>query len=514
MSNLADLVRDSAATRPQHPALISESGSLTWRELDDRVDRAARHLLTAAPVRGSRIALMMANRPEFVIAYYAVLRAGHVAVPVNPNYTVPEITRLCADSGAVMLLHPGRVSAVAAGVKQALGDLHASNLHTINVDEPEGLPFVGSGREVHGLAVPGHTAAHSLALLMYTAGSEGQPKGAMLSHGALLANVEMLARLREPAAVEPNDRLLVVLPIFHIFGLNSGLALAAKKGATCVLLERFEPAAALRVISETGVTTVAGAPAMYRAWSGEEHVREALANVRILISGAAALPVELFAEFQTLTGQPIWEGYGLTECSPVVTSSLASGRPKAGSVGRPLAGVEVSLRDHDGLEVEPGDPGELWVRARSLFSGYWPDGHGGPDADGWFPTGDIAVVDEDGDFHLVDRSNDLIIVSGFNVYPREIEDVVAGHPAVAEVAVVGTPHPLTGESVTAFVVLKTGQDQPADLRQYCEARLARFKCPAIINFVDELPHAVTGKVSRSQLRKQGWRAAVPAAGQS
>ncbi len=498
MSNLADLVRDAAATRPQHPALISDAGTLTWRELEDRVERAARQFLTAAPARGARIALMMTNRPEFVVAYFAVLRSGNVVVPVNPGYTAPEITYVCADSGASMLLHPARSGAVVVAVKAQL-----PALTTVPIDESPGEPFVGAGRELHGLAVPSHTAAQSLAVLMYTSGSEGHPKGAMLSHGALLANVDALSRLREPAALEPADRMLLVLPIFHIFGLNAGLGLAVKKAATCVLLERFDPAATLRLIRDAGVTMVAGAPPMFRAWSGEEQVREALAGVRILISGASPLPVDLFAEFQTLTGKPIWEGYGLTECSPVVTTSLVSGTPKAGSVGRPLAGVEVSLRDHDGVEVEAGDPGELWVRSRSLFSGYWPDGRGGPDAQGWFSTGDIAVVDEEGDFHLVDRSNDLIIVSGFNVYPREVEDVISGHPAVAEVAVVGTPHPMTGESVTAIVVLKPGSEQPGDLRQYCETRLARFKCPAIIRYVPALPHAVTGKIARGQLRHEG-----------
>jgi long-chain acyl-CoA synthetase len=222
-------------------------------------------------------------------------------------------------------------------------------------------------------------------------------------------------------------------------------------------------------------------------------------GVRLLVSGASALPPAVFQQFQTITGLPIWEGYGLTECSPVVTSTLVSGQAQPGSVGRPIAGVEVSLRDTAGNEVDEGDPGELWVKGRSLLRGYWP-GSPAVDDEGWFHTGDVAILDEDGDYRLVDRRRDLIIVSGFNVYPREIEAVLATHPAVAEVAVVGVAHPLTGETVKAVVVLRKGVPQPDDLRAFCEARLARFKCPAIIEFVPKLPRAVTGKVTKGKLK--------------
>jgi long-chain acyl-CoA synthetase len=208
----------------------------------------------------------------------------------------------------------------------------------------------------------------------------------------------------------------------------------------------------------------------------------------------------VFQQFMSITGKPIWEGYGLTECSPVVTSALVSHAARPGSVGRPIPGVQVSLRDATGAEVYEGDPGEIWVKSRGLLSGYWPDGAPAVDADGWFHTGDIGIVDENGDHRLVDRSRDLIIVSGFNVYPREVEAVIAEHPAVAEVAVVGAPHPLTGESVKAVVVLKKGIPQPDDLRAFTEARLARFKCPSIIEFVPKLPRAATGKVTRGRLR--------------
>jgi long-chain acyl-CoA synthetase len=335
---------------------------------------------------------------------------------------------------------------------------------------------------------------------MYTSGSEGQPKGAMLSHGAMRANIDALAKIRRPAAMEADDRLLLVLPMFHIYGLNAGLGLVAKVGATCVLLDRFEARSSLAAVREFGVTNIAGAPPMYVSWSAEGSLRESMDGVRLLVSGASALPPDVFAQFRTITGKPIWEGYGLTECCPVVTSTLVSHRPRAGSVGRPVAGVQVSLRDTSGQEVDEGDPGEVWVKAKSVLSGYWPDGSGGVDSDGWFHTGDVAILDEDGDYRLVDRRRDLIIVSGFNVYPREVEAVLTMHPAVAEVAVIGVPHPLTGESVKAVVVLKKGVPEPDDLRAFCEARLARFKCPSLIEFAVRLPRAATGKITKGKLK--------------
>lgn len=495
MTNIADLVRDAARARPQHPALISSAGTLTWGELDERVDRAAAAVAAALPERGARVALMISNRPEFAIAYFGVLRAGRTAVPLNTGYTTHEVQRLCHDGGVSLLVHHGAAAKVAASVARKLPDLVVAD-----VDGPSGAPFIGMVAAPAGWTPP-RTMAKDIALLMFTSGSEGSPKGAMISHGALRANIDALARLRKPPALTPDDVMLLVLPMFHIFGLNAGLGLLAKKAATCVLVERFDARGTLATIRDRNVTCVAGAPPMYLAWSAEEHLRESMANVRLFVSGASALPVEVFHQFQTMVGKPIWEGYGLTECAPVVTSTLAAGRAKAGSVGQAVSGMEVSLRDESGVEVEADDPGEIWVRGKSLFSGYWPDGADGPDAEGWFPTGDVAICDDDGDYHLVDRRRDLIIVSGFNVYPREVEDVISAHPAVAEVAVIGTDHPMTGEAVRAVVVLKRGEPEPSDLREFCEARLARFKCPTIITFAPRLPRAATGKIAKSRIKR-------------
>jgi long-chain acyl-CoA synthetase len=498
VSNIADFVRDAAGKRPDHPALVTRTEQLSWAEVDRRVDRAARDLSSRGLERGARVALMIGNRPEFAIAYFGILRAGLVAVPLNTGYTAHEVARLCADSGASVLIHDTGAarSAEAAGRR-------VPTLEVVPIDSPEGEAIVGAATTGRGAFAAPRMRPRELAVLMYTSGSEGQPKGVMLSHGALAANVASLAKLRKPAALVPEDRLLIVLPLFHIYGLNAGLGLAAKVGATCVLLERFESRSSLAAIRDRGVTNIAGAPPMFVAWSAEGSLRESMDGVRMLISGASALPPAVFQQFKSITGKPIWEGYGLTECSPVVTSALASHVARPGSVGRPVSGVQVSLRDAAGNEVVEGDPGEVWVRSKSLLSGYWPDGAPAVDEDGWFHTGDVAILDETGDYRLVDRRRDLIIVSGFNVYPREVESVLAEHPAVAEVAVVGVPHPLTGESVKAVVVLNKGVPEPDDLRAFSEARLARFKCPSIIEFVPKLPRAVTGKITRGRLRDAG-----------
>ena len=495
MTNIADFVRASAAARPEHPALVTRTSELSWGQVDQRVDRVARALSERGLARGARVALMAGNRPEFALAYFGILRAGLVAVPLNTGYTSHEVLRLCADAGADLLIHDGSAGKVAASVSR-----RALNLDVVALDSEAGQAMVGVGGAGRGAFRAPRTTARDLAVLMYTSGSEGQPKGVMLSHGALKANIDALTRLSKPAAMTKDDRLLIVLPLFHIYGLNAGLGLAAKVGATSVLLERFDPRSSLTAIRELGVTNVAGAPPMYVSWSAEGSLRESMDGVRLLVSGASALPPAVFQQFRTITGKPIWEGYGLTECSPVVTSTLASRRPKPGSVGRPVVGVQVTLRDTTGQEVQEGDPGELWVKAKSLLSGYWPEGSAAVDADGWFHTGDVAILDEDGDYRLVDRRRDLVIVSGFNVYPREVEAVISTHPAVAEVAVIGVPHPLTGESVKAVIVLNKGVPEPDDLRAFCEARLARFKCPSIIEFVPKLPRAVTGKITKTKLK--------------
>jgi long-chain acyl-CoA synthetase len=493
-ANLASLVRGPAALTPDRTALIDGGRRLTWAELDGAIDHVAAGLREMGLHPGDRVALLLGNSIEFVVGYFAILRAGLVAVPMNPAYTVAEVAVLLTDSGARLLLVDPTTGAVGTEVVEAIA---SCDIVDVSSDAWRRLlaarPFA-PGDEV--------AAPNGLALLLFTAGTSGRPKGAMLSHAALLANIDMLRSVKEPAAVLESDTVLVVLPLFHVYGLNTALGLAVSAGATCVIIDRFDAVESLRLIVDEGVTTVAGAPAMYRAWCRVPSAREAFRDVRLLSCGGSPLPVSVFEEFGELTGTPVFEGYGMTETAPVVSTTLVSGVAKAGSVGRPLPGVEVRLVDDSGQDVDDGDAGEVWVRGASVFTGYWPAGLGGPDAEGWFRSGDVAFADAEGDLHLVDRRREVILVNGFNVYPREIELAIEGLAGIVEVAVVGVPDDATGEAVSAIVVTADGAGPTREeIAAHCATRLARFKCPSSIRIVDALPHSATGKIAKGRLRE-------------
>jgi len=483
MGNLADLVRQAAATDPAKSALVSGARTLTWAELDEAVDRLAGGLAANGLAAGDRVGLLLPNSIEFAVAYFAVLRAGMVAVPLNTSYTASEVEFQVDDSGA------GLVVTDAALAERA----PSGRLLVVGSDEWERL---AAGPAYDGAGAGGE----DLAVLLYTSGTTGRPKGAMLSHRALLANLDQLSGI-DPPVVATEDVVLLVLPLFHVYGLNSGLGMTAAAKATGVLVERFDPVETLTLVREQRVTNIIGAPPMFVAWSMLPELRDSLGAVRLAVSGAAPLPPDVLTRVVDSTGVQIYEGYGLTETAPVLTTTLCSESPKPGSIGRPIAGIELRLTDDTGDEVDEDDPGEIVVRGDNLFSGYWPDGSGGPDSNGWFHTGDVAYADADGDLFLVDRIRELILVSGFNVYPREVEDVIATHPDVAETAVIGVPHPYTGETVRALVVPNPGADlDPDSVIEYAAARLARFKCPTSVEIVTELPHSVTGKVAKGKLR--------------
>ncbi len=491
--NLSDLVRAAAERTPDKPAFLSEATSTTWAEVDRQVDAAAAGLRGLGLQPGDRVALSLANTLDFPIAYFGVLRAGLVAVPLNPGYTAQELRWTLSDSGA-------RAAVVSA---------HGSELLLSLGSELPGLEHVlvvgGSWHELlegaAGEPTTPPTAGEDLAVLLYTSGTSGRPKGAMLPHRALLANLEQTARI-EPPVMAADDVVLLVLPLFHVYGLNAALGAVARHGATGLLVERFDPVETLAEVRRAGVTNVVGAPPMYVAWSMLPDVEDAFSSVRLALSGAAPLPAQVLQRVLDATGHHVFEGYGLTETAPVLTTTLMSEVAKPGSIGRPVPGVELRLVDEGGAPVEEGDPGEVLVRGDNLFLGYWPDASGGPDEQGWFATGDVALLDADSDLHLVDRRQDLVLVSGFNVYPREVEDVLLGHPEVAEAAVLGIAHPYTGEAVKALVVRTPGSRLTAeDLIAHAAASLARFKCPTAVEFVPELPRGATGKVRKGRLRE-------------
>ena len=497
-----DPVRQAAERRPDRAALIADETTLSWADLDARVDAAARRLLELASAPGDRVALVMGNTIDAAIAYFGVLRAGLVAVPLNPGYTADELTYALTDSGA----------AVVVADEAVRGRLRLAQ----RVAVP---PDLGSGSSVVQLP---DVSAGQLAVLLYTSGTSGRPKGAMLTHRALSANHDQLDRI-EPPVVGPDDVVLLAVPFFHAYGLNTGLGTVAHHAAAGVLLDRFDAEASLALIARHGVTVTVGVPSMYSAWSRQASAAEVLGRLRTAVCGAAPLDPLDAARFTALSGKGILIGYGLTEAAPVLTTTAVSDRAKVNSIGRPLPGVSLLLRTADGvvlwrdgtaspaedlapldldLENSPGtDPGEIVVCGANLFSGYWPDGRDGPDADGWWGTGDIAHADADGDLVLVDRIGELILVNGFNVYPAEIERVLGQHPGVAEAAVVGVPDPESGQVPYAFVVPAVDPPPtPAELRVYCAGELARFKLPARFEIVSELPHSAIGKVRKGALR--------------
>jgi long-chain acyl-CoA synthetase len=443
---------------------------------------------------GDRVAIVGGNDRSFVVAYLAALGAGLITVPLNPLSPARELERELAAIGA-------RAVVVGASARGSFASLDRAAAPTVE-------HVIDAGDELDELiatdpAPPVDRDDDDLAVMMFTSGTAGSPKAAMLSHGNLRANLEQ-AQAHAGRAQNELDVSFGLLPLFHIFGLNVVLGLTLYTGARIVLVDRFDPAASLKLIRDHGVTIVSGAPTMWGAWAALPDIdARAFASVRIAASGAAKLPLEIAEAVERRFGLILSEGYGLTEASPIVTSSTGV-NTKYGSIGVPLPGVEVRLVDPDGDDVLVGDSGELWVRGPNVFKGYWND----PEAtraaltpDGWLRTGDIGVVDDDGFLYLVDRAKDLIIVSGFNVYPAEVEDVIAELPGVDAVAVVGVAHPQSGETVKAYVIAAEGETlTEAQVIDFCADNLARYKCPSSVEFVDELPLGLGGKLLRRALR--------------
>lgn len=487
------MLRSTATRVPDKVALVDAATDqkLTFGQLDSEVDRVARGLADAGVRTGDRVALGMHNVVQFPLAYFGILRAGAVVVPLNVMLTEPEVARVLTDSEAKAVI---AAPPFAETVTSAAKDLDARVFSTATWDELGPLGETAPDPDL---------SEDDLAVLAYTSGTTGEPKGAMLSHGNLLANLEQQMSIPE-AHVTEDDVLFLALPLFHIFGLNVTLGLLVMNGAKGVLVERFEPVPALNLIQQHRVSVIFGAPPMYTAWCATPGADQYdLSAVRLAISGAAPLPADVLREFRDIFNVEIYEGYGLTETAPTLTSNRMTEKPRPGSIGKPLPGIELRIVDESGVDVELGDPGEIVVRGPNVFKGYWNKAEATEQVfrDGWFRTGDIAVEDEDGYLYLVDRKRDLIIVSGFNVFPSEVEAALLRNSLIAEAAVVGQPHPYTGETVKAFVVLEPGEETTeeaviADVQRH----LARFKCPTSVEIVDSLPHLLTGKVLRRALR--------------
>jgi long-chain acyl-CoA synthetase len=496
MTNLSSLLEETTAGHPDHPAVRMDDLVLTYTQLRDAAGRMSALLASSGVEPGDRVGLMLPNVPAFPIAFYGALAAGAIVVPMNPLLKEREVSYYLGDSGAKALV---AWHAFAGEAAKGAADAGAQ---MITAETPDLGGLLEGFRSAHGTAPGAGRPGGDDAVILYTSGTTGRPKGAELTHAGLTANATLTARNLIKAG--PGDVIMGCLPLFHVFGLTCGLNATVATAATLTLLPRFDPAKALDIIQRDGVTIFEGVPTMYAAML---HLPDAdpakTATLRVCVSGGASLPVEILRGFEEKFGCVILEGYGLSETSPVASFNHPDQVRKPGSIGTPIEGVQMRLIDDNWQTVPEGEIGEIAIRGHNVMKGYW----GKPEAtseaihDGWFRTGDMARVDEDGYYYIVDRKKDLIIRGGYNVYPREIEEVMHEHPAVAEVAVIGMPHPELGEEVGAAVALKPGASAtPEELRAFARDRVAAYKYPRRVWLVDSLPKGPTGKILRREVQ--------------
>ena len=491
--NLAASLARNAADNPDRVAIHLGDQTTSYGELDDQSARVAGLLAARGIAPGTPIGIMLPNVPEFASVYYGILRTGAVVVPMNPLLKAREIAYYLGDSGAPVIF-AWHITApeVEIGAKEA-------GAEAILVD-PATFPDILATASPAPQVVD--RAAYDTAVVLYTSGTTGHPKGAELTHANLINNVEVSAA--DLFQLGPDDLIFGGLPLFHAFGQTCTLNAAIMTGASLTVLPRFDAAKALGILADQRVTIFAGVPTMFSALL---HVPDRsgydVSALRLCISGGAAMPVEVLRQFEDAFDCIVLEGYGLSETSPVASFNHPGRERKPGSIGTPIRGVEMRVVDASGAEVPQGEVGEIAIRGHNVMKGYLnrPEATAeAVSADGWFRTGDIGRVDEDGYYYSVDRKKDLIIRGGYNIYPREIEEVLYEHPEVAEAAVVGIPHPELGEEVGAAVALKPGATvTPDELRSYVKSQVAAYKYPRRVWIVDALPKGPTGKILKKEI---------------
>ena len=492
MTNLAKNLTDTTRAHAGRVAVRVDNAAMTYRALDEASARVAGLLHERGLKPGDRVGIMMPNVAEVPVVYYGVLRAGGVVVPMNPLLKAREVAYYLGDSGA------GLVFAWHAFADQARAGAEQAEAESIAVDGESFPDLLASAAADDQVADAGD---EDTAVILYTSGTTGQPKGAELTHGNLAQNTKVMTT--DLIQLTPDDVIFGGLPLFHAFGQTCTLNAAVAAGASLTLLPRFGAREALEILAGHHVTLFAGVPTMYVALLGyPDRAKYDLSALRVCVSGGAAIPVEVLRGFEDAFGCLVLEGYGLSETSPVASFNHPDRPRKPGSIGTPIRGVQMRVVDKDGHEVPQGEAGEIVIRGHNVMKGYWhrPEETAKAIPDGWFRTGDVGRVDEDGYFAIVDRKKDMIIRGGYNVYPREIEEVLYEHPAVAEAAVIGLPHKALGEEVGAAVRLNPGADVTArELRDYVKAQVAAYKYPRAVWFVDELPKGPTGKIVKREI---------------
>ncbi|TDQ62744.1 long-chain acyl-CoA synthetase [Actinomycetospora succinea] len=493
MTNLATALVETAEEHGDRPALRLDDTVLTYGEFLDAARGVAGLLRSRGLEPGARVGMVFPNVPAFPVVFYGALLAGCVVVPMNPLLKGREIEFYLDDAGiSVVFAWDG----AADGAREAARDRDLDVI-AVGAAGPEEAQLEGA----EPLTEPVDRADDETAVILYTSGTTGAPKGAELTHANLSSNAAVSARTL--TEITADDVVMGCLPLFHVFGLTCGLNSAVLTGACLTLLPRFDGTKALSMIGRDRVTVFEGVPTMY---SGLLHVggREQydVSSLRCCISGGSAMPVEVLREFEETFGCTVLEGYGLSETSPVASFNHPDAERKAGSVGTPVAGMELRLVDDDGNDVTGDDAGEIAIRGEGLMKGYWgrPDATAESIPDGWFRTGDVGRRDDDGYYFIVDRKKEMIIRGGYNVYPREIEEALYEHSAVAEVAVVGIAHRDLGEEVGAAVALRPGAEVGVDeLREFAKERVAAYKYPRHVWLLDELPKGPTGKILRREV---------------
>ncbi len=490
--NLAQNLVDSAQRDPDQVALRLDDVTVTYGQFDAAAARVAGLLREKGVQPGDRVGLMVPNVPYFPIIYYGVLRLGAVVVPMNVLLKGRETTFYLSDNGAkVLFAWHDFLESAETGARES-----GAELVPVKPGEFEGLLQAATpAPEVVA------TADTDTAVILYTSGTTGTPKGAELTHVGLHTNAEVTARTL--MYLTPQDVVLGALPLFHVFGQTCSMNTCVLMGATLTLLPRFDPTKALEIIQRDKVTVFQGVPTMYVALLNHpERKAYDTSSLRLCNSGGAALPVEVLRGFDQAFDCKVLEGYGLSETSPVASFNHPDKERKPGSIGTPIEGVEMSVFDDDDNEVTGDAVGEIVIRGHNIMKGYWnrPDATAAAIRNGWLHTGDMARRDDEGYFYIVDRKKDLIIRGGYNVYPREIEEVLYEHPAVAEAAVVGVPDPALGEEVAAAVVLKPDASATEDeLREHVKSQVAAYKYPRHVFLVDQLPKGPTGKILKREI---------------
>ncbi|MET7303565.1 long-chain fatty acid--CoA ligase [Embleya sp. NPDC005575] len=508
--NLAVMLRESRLATPDTACLIHQGRPITYRELDDLSSRFARGLRANGLGRDDVLAICLPNVPEFVVAYFGALKAGVTLMPLSPLLKATEIAYHLTDSGARTLLAFDVFATEALGAAAAVPGT-AVYIVTLAEDGP-----VPQGTLAFGLLLPDGppdrtelirgdiepTSSDDTAVLLYTSGTTGRPKGAELTHFQLYLNCTTSGDLFD---VLPGDVSLGALPLFHVYGLSSVLNVCVRYGGTVSLVLRFEAQSVLDQMVRDRVSVVVGVPTMYVALLAADRTGRDLSRLRVGSSGGASMPGEVIREFEEAFGIVILEGYGLSESASTATFNRSADDRRVLSVGKPIWGVELRVADPDDVPLPPGAEhvGEILLRGHNIITRYRRDADATAEAfrNGWFHTGDLGYLDDDGFLFVVDRKKDLVIRGGYNVYPREVEEVLYTHPAIAEAAVVGRPDDRLGEEVVAVVALRSGEAaDPDEIIAYCRERMAAYKYPRVVRIMDELPKGASGKIMKKELR--------------